>query len=198
MADEQRLLESLEEEAKAEREKILAEAEEEASQVTREAEREAERRIEEARTRGEKRGTIEVDRRVGLARQEVELAVLEAKHQAIDGLREKIQQRLGPLRDRDGYGEALGRWTTEVGEGMGEGATLYAHPDDVARVQDALRSAGLDATVEADGGIAGGVRAVSADGKVEADNTFSSRYERAQERLDTILGQQLFGDSKEA
>jgi len=198
MPDEQKLLESLQAEAEAEREKILAEAEEEASQITREAEREAERRIEEARTRGEKRGTIEVDRRVGLARQEVELAVLEAKHEALDTLRNKLQQRLGELRERSGYAQALERWTLEVAEGMGEGATLYAHPEDVAAVEEAVGEAGLDVSVEADGEIAGGVRAVSADEKVEADNTFSSRFDRARERLDTILGQQLFGDSKEA
>lgn len=194
MTDEQKLLESLEAEAEAEREQILAEAKAQAEKIVAEARREADRMIDEARRTGEKRGAIEVDRRVGLARQELGLAVLNEKHRLLDEVRDEMAGRIGELRQHADYNKALKRWTVEVVDGMGEDISLQTHPDDVSTVQSILSDLGLQGIVSGDPSILGGVRVVSADGKVNADNTLKSRFERAREQLDEVLGQALFGN----
>ncbi len=194
MTDEQKLLESLEAEAEAEREQIVAEAKAKSGKIVDEARREADRLIEEARRSGEKRGTIEVDRRVGLARQEVGLAVLEEKHRLLEEARGDLAKRIGELRKHADYPVALKRWTAEVIDGMGDNIDLLVHPDDVAAVESVVSDAGLQGSVKGDSTILGGVKVVTADGKVSADNTFQSRFARAQEQLDEVLGQVLFGD----
>ncbi|MFC1543961.1 V-type ATP synthase subunit E [Gemmatimonadota bacterium] len=193
MADEQKLLESLEAEARAEREQLLSEAKAEADRIRQQAQQEADRRVDDARRRGEKLGGVEVDRRVGLAHQEVDLAVLEEKHRGVAATRQDVASRLAELRKAAGYGEALKRWTEEVITGLGEGSVVHAHPDDVKAAKAVVSAAAPGLTVEDDKAIAGGVKAISADGKVVAENTFASRLTRAEERLDEIIGQALFG-----
>jgi V/A-type H+-transporting ATPase subunit E len=198
VTDEQKLLESLEAEAETEREQILAEARAKSEKIVDEARREADRLIEEARRSGEKRGTVEVDRRVGLARQEVGLAVLEEKHRLLEEARGVLAGRIGELRKHADYPEALQRWTAEVIDGMDDGIDLLVHPDDVADVESVLSDAGPKASVKGDSSILGGVKVVTGDGKVNADNTLQSRFARAQEQLDEVLGQALFGDLDKA
>lgn len=198
MTDEQKLLESLEAEAEAEREQILAEARAKSEKIVDEARREADRLIEEAKRSGEKRGTIEVDRRVGLARQEVGLAVLEEKHRLLKETRGEMAGRIGELRKHANYPEALKQWTAEVIEGMGDGIDLLVHSDDVAVVESVVSDAGLQGSIKGDSSILGGVKVVTGDGKVSADNTLQSRFERAQEQLDEVLGRALFGDIDKA
>ncbi len=192
MAEEQKLLEQLAQEAQSEREQLLAEAREQAEAVLAEARRDAERQVEEARRSGEKRGTVEVDRQVGLARQEVGLAVLEAKHEVLEKVRGEVAEKVGGLRRRPGYAEALKHWTLEVTDRLGDDAVVYAHPDDVKVVKAALKDAGIDLKVEADAGIQGGVRAVTSDGLISADDTLGARLAQAHENLDEVLGQALF------
>jgi vacuolar-type H+-ATPase subunit E/Vma4 len=194
MAEEQKLLEQLEQESKSEREQLLAEAKKQADALAAEARRDADRLIEEARRGGEKRGTVEVDRRVGLARQEVGLAVLETKHQVLKEINQDLAGRIGELRKREGYPEALGRWTREVADRIGEGAVVHTHPDDRKTVQAVLKEQGIDLKVEGDDAIQGGVKAVSGDGRIVADNTFGARLAQAHENLDEVLGRALFGD----
>ena len=193
MADEQGLLESLEAEAKAERDQLLAEARAEADAILEKARREADHRVEEARRHGEKLGAVEVDRRVGLARQEVALAVLEEKHRALDEIRKELAERIADLRGRPEYPDALRRWTREVIDRLREGATVFANPDDLEIVGAVLAEHGGRFEVSGDPKITGGVRAVSADGRVIADNTLSSRLSRADERLAEVMGRALFG-----
>lgn len=192
MSDDQKLLQQLETEAEAERKQILDQAKSEADTLRSEAEQEAERRVEEARRRGEKRGTVEVDRRVGMAGQDVAQAVLEEKHVLLDSVREEIAASLGEIRKQKGYEEALTRWTAEVMAGMGEGARVTTAPADEGIVKAAVKEAGTGMRVESDKGIVGGVRAMSADGRVEAEHTLESRLRRASERLDEVLGRVLF------
>jgi len=196
VTDEQKLLESLEAEAEEEREQLLADARAEAEAIVSKARREAEQKIEGARRTGEKRGAVEVDRRIGLARQEVDLAVLEEKRRLLDEVRGGLAARIGELRQHAEYADALKRWTAEVIAGMGDGMSLQVHPEDVAVVQDMLSERGLEAAVSGDAGITGGVRAVSVDGRVSADNTLGSRLERAREQLDAVLGRALFADAE--
>lgn len=196
MTDEQKLLESLEAEAEEEREQLLADARAEAEAIVSKARREAEQKIEGARRTGEKRGAVEVDRRIGLARQEVDLAVLEEKRRLLDEVRGGLASRIGELRRHAEYADALKRWTAEVIAGMGDGMSLQVHPEDVSVIQDMLSERGLEAAVSGDAGITGGVRAVSADGRVSADNTLGSRLERAREQLDEVLGRALFAEAE--
>jgi V/A-type H+-transporting ATPase subunit E len=195
MAEEQRLLEQLEQEARSEREQLLAEAKKQADALTAEARREADREVEEARRLGEKRGQVEVDRRMGLARQEVGLAVLEAKHQVLKEVNQVLADRIGDLRKHQDYPEALRRWTLEVIDRLGDDAVVHAHPDDLKTVKAVLKEQGNELKVSADDGIEGGVKAVSGDGRVVADNTLRARLAQAHENLDEILGNALFGDT---
>jgi len=196
VTDEQKLLESLEAEAKAEREQLLADARAEAEAIVSKARREAEQKIEGAGRTGEKRGAVEVDRRIGLARQEVDLAVLVEKRRLLDEVRGGLASRIGELRQHAEYAEALKRWTAEVIAGMGDGMSLQVHPEDVSVIEEMLSERGLEVFVSGDTGITGGVRAVSADGRVSADNTLESRLERAREQLDEVLGRALFADAE--
>jgi len=196
VTDEQKLLESLEAEAKAEREQLLADARAEAEAIVSKARREAEQKIEGAGRTGEKRGAVEVDRRIGLARQEVDLAVLEEKRRLLDEVRGGLASRIGELRQHAEYAEALKRWTAEVIAGMGDGMSLQVHPEDVSVIEEMLSERGLEVFVSGDTAITGGVRAVSADGRVSADNTLESRLERAREQLDEVLGRALFADAE--
>jgi V/A-type H+-transporting ATPase subunit E len=193
MTDEQALLESLEEEARAEREQLLDDARSEADAIRARAQREADRQVEEARLRGEKLGTVEVDRRVGLARQEVNLAVLGEKHRVLADTREDLAKGIDQLRKRPEYADALKRWTSEVIDRLREGATVHANPADVKTVKAIVSERGASFSVSGDAKIVGGVRAVSGDGKVVAENTLTSRLARAEERLAEVMGRALFG-----
>lgn len=139
---------------------------------------------------------IEIERHQRLYRAREEVKAGQARVRE-DFLRQTIDlagERLGVLREGDGYASVLERLTREALDALGEpGARVHIDPRDeaVARalIKDLPNQPGLIADLEADGGVV----IDSADGRIRVDNTFASRLARAGEVYRRELFDRLFG-----
>lgn len=189
------LIHLLEQEAQAEKDKILAEARARADEILTGARREAEdilatsrQRVEEERTRAltqaQSTASLRAAALVVIAKDEVIRKVFEQAEAQVRAAGANAARRRAMLRDL--LREALrglpgGRVTVEVS------------PDDVQAVQEVCRELRADVEVRGNAQVVDGVRLISPDGRAMVENTVPSRLERARREMVSRVAEVLWG-----
>jgi V/A-type H+-transporting ATPase subunit E len=188
------LLALLEQEAAAERERILAEARTQADQMRAAAVTQAAELVESQRRQQEAALQANRVRAQSTARLAAQALLLEAKDEAIAEVFRRAEEALDQVvRDHTRYGRILEHLIPEGIQGFNGRVIIEAHPDDVKAVQAAVQRQKLDAEVRAAEGVHGGVRLFSTDGRYIVLNTLQSRLERARPALASEVARTLWG-----
>jgi vacuolar-type H+-ATPase subunit E/Vma4 len=189
------LIDLLEREAEAERERVLSEARERAARVVQEAEAEAKAKLEQHR----RQVAVEVEaarvRAQGLANLQATSLLLETKDQLVAEVFRRAEEELDRIADDPArYAPVLRELLREAASGFHSHVVVECPERDVAAVEAAARELGLSADVRPSPDVRGGVRVRSEDGRFTVENTLRSRLERARQVLLSEVAGVLWGD----
>lgn len=199
------LITLLEQEAAAERDRVLAEARIQAEEIRATAQAEARRVVETQREQQEMALRAARVRAQSTAQLQAQALVLEQKDQAISEVFRRAEGELeAVMQDRPRYELVIQRLIGESVREFRGPFVIEVHSDDedLAREQvDALKAietlAGRNPewkpVVRPAEGIRGGVRLISADGRYVVLNTLTSRLARARPTLVSEVAKVLWG-----
>lgn len=188
---EDTLITALDEDARAQAERIMTDAREAAEAVMREAREQVSREREtralelETRLRGQKAALLNTARtrasggRLSVRRALVERALTEAEKRFAAMPKEEYRQLLDQL-----FSELKNEW--EKGR-PGESPIVLVNPADTSFLESSL-------TLKADESVSLGVVFTSADGTVRFENTVAARLFRAKAVMVPALNEMLFGE----
>ncbi len=170
-------------EAKSRASEIVANAKEDAANLKAQRERNAENQHEALIVRGKSAAQLEASS-LKLRTQH------ELVESAFDGAREQIDAL---IKDKKRYQEVLPQLLDEVLESLSssEVASVIVNPGDKKLITDALKERGVDAAVETDKSVHGGVR-VKTQTNVMVSNSLTARLEAARDELASDVSQTLF------
>lgn len=186
----------LDKEASAEIEAILAEARERASAIVADAEREAEALVGARERQAKAQRQASLVRARSAAQLEAASTRLNAQQEAIQTVFSEVEDRIAALTDDDGrYAPVLEALLREAVDGVrGTPDAVVVHPDDEALAQKAAEAVGVDAGIETDPSIRGGVKVTT--GRVAVENTLAARLDALRDELASEVSHAL--TSKEA
>lgn len=184
----------LEKEADAECERILSEARAQATQI------QAEARVAAEAARETVRGHIEAERNAAQTRAQsaaqlkASSLVLKARDELLAEVFAKANEELSRIgSDRGRYHPILRALVKEAASELTGRLVVEVNPPDVETAQHAVRELGLDAEVRPAGGVRGGVRVSTTDGRFIVENTLRSRLDRVKPVLATEVAGMLWG-----
>lgn len=179
------LIDLLEREAEAERERLLSQAREQAEGLLRQAQAEAQALLEAQRQRVAEAVEAARVRARGVAQLRAASKVLEAKDQQLQEVFRRAAAELERItQDPARYESILRGLLREAAEGFNGPVVVDCAERDVHAVETAARELGLHLVrVNAAPALRGGVRVSSEDGRFVVENTLLSRLRRAQQLL---------------
>ena len=190
------LIQLIEQEAQAEKDKILADAHARADEILAAARREAEeilatsrRRVEEERTRAltqaQSTASLRAAAIVLTAKDEVIRKVFEQAEAQVRAAVASAARRRAMLRDL----------LREAQRGLPGGGPVKVEvsPGDVQTVQEVCRELRVDVEVRGNAEVVDGVRLISPDGRAMVENTIPSRLERARREMVSRVAEVLWG-----
>ncbi len=189
------LIDLLEREAEAERQRILAEARQRAEELRRQAEADAHALLEAQRRRVAAEVEAARVRARGVAHLRASSAVLEAKDQVLEEVFRRAAEELDRVaRDPARYGALLRGLLREAVAGFQGPVVVECAEQDLHAVEAAARELGVPvAQVRPDSALRAGVRVRSEDGRFVVENTLLSRLQRARQALLAEVAEVLWG-----
>jgi V/A-type H+/Na+-transporting ATPase subunit E len=184
----------LEREASVEIEAIVAEARSHASTLVAAAQAEAEQLLAQRRRTAELQRDATLVRAHSAAQLEASALKLRAQHAAVRAAFDAARERLGAIAaDAPRYGGVLAELLEEAVEAVGadDVAAIHVAPADVAVATSAIAKLGRAFPVEADAGVALGVRVVSKR-RSAVENTLGARLAALEGELAADVSRVLF------
>jgi V/A-type H+-transporting ATPase subunit E len=127
------------------------------------------------------------------AKLQVRKQVIKAKEDSIEDAFKKAGENLRGLRKTVKYEKIMEDLITEVVDHCPSDAVIRVDPADKALTQKIIDREGLKWEIKTDITCSGGLKAVSADGRVCFDNTFESRLDKAKQFIRPDVTTILFG-----
>lgn len=175
------ILRTLEDQAQADCDECLAEADSHAKHILSEAQREAQTIRERYSAQVERAAKTKAAQKVNAARLESKMKVSAVKGDGLEAVFADAGERLGSIRERADYGQVFARLFGEaVAETEGE-RLIKVNPADAELAQRLVDEGRLEARVEADESIVGGVLVELEGGRILRRNTLEDRLNRARE-----------------
>ena len=189
------LVRLLEQEARTEKDKVLADARARADALLVSARKEAEETLAEARRRIEADQAQARTRAASTASLRAAALVLEAKDEAIRKVFERAEAELRAVASDPGRRRAAIRHLLrEAAQGLAGGrATVEVPQGDAQVVREASRDLGVELEVRENAALTDGVWLTSQDGRLVIENTMSSRLARARLNLVSQVAEMLWG-----
>jgi vacuolar-type H+-ATPase subunit E/Vma4 len=184
----------LEREASVEIEAIVTEARAHASSLVAAAQTEAEQLLAQRRRTAELQRDATLVRAHSAAQLEASALKLRAQHAAVRAVFDAARERLGEIAtDAPRFAGVLAELLEEAVEavGAGEVATIHVAPSDVAAARAAVAKLGLNLPIQADDGVALGVRVVSKR-RSAVENTLGARLAALEGDLAADVSRVLF------
>lgn len=173
------LVDILEKEASAERERILGEARARAEEIVAQGRHAAESYLDAQRREAEAERTAARTKAESAAQLQAASMVLQEKDQALATILTEAQTELARIPgDKGKWGQILKGLIREGAAGLSGPLVIEVHPDDLQAARQAAKELGLDAEVKASTAITGGARLATPDGRFVVENTLASRLER--------------------
>ncbi len=189
------LIHLLEEEARVEKDKVLAEARTKADAIPGAARRDAEEIVAEGKRRMEGERAQARVRATSTASLRAAAFILAAKDEAIRKVFEQAEAELrSAARDPERRRAMIHGLLREAVRGLPGGrVTIEVSPGDVQMVREACRELGVDGEVRENAEVTDGVRLASPDGRVVVENTMPSRLVRARREMVSRVAEMLWG-----
>jgi V/A-type H+-transporting ATPase subunit E len=186
----------LDKEAGAEITAILSEARERASEIVAAARTEAETLL----AGRERTATLQYEAALVRARSAAQLessaALLRAQHDAIKAVFDAVETELQTRTASSDYAADLGKLLEEALEAGGPGAPvrrILVNPADLDIARAVATKLGVDAPVEADPAVSGGVHVEIGEGGLAIENTLGGRLDAVREELSAEVAKALSG-----
>ncbi len=181
-----RLIQTLEEKAKADEASILEAAKSEAKTIKSEASGKAKQIIDEAKAEGEKLGNeqrMEISANAKLKQKRV---IAEAREELIKKALQSVEPLLAEFAKTRQYDQLLEKLAKDCVKSLGKDAALSCRKEDEKK----LKGMGFNISGSAD--IYGGAIAESSDGRIKVDNSLEALLELHREKLKTIAFNEFF------
>ena len=197
----------LREEAEKEGRDLVDQARIRASEVLRSARNEAEEHATAKLRKAEASGRLEARLAGAAARKALALKQAELRHRAVERVFSAAREALSEARRRPAYRQRLEALLDEAIEREpGQRYEVFSHPADLKTIGQAVARRGVDATLNPDPSMTGGVRVLcapfgsagarGAEGLMILDNSFEARLERAEVVLRGSVARLLFEDGE--
>ncbi len=186
------LLQVIEAEAEAERQRVLDEARQQAAEIVKAAEAQAaglQARFEQSCREQERAARLKAESAANL---EASALLLSTKSRVLDAVFAQAQEKLHALSAAD-YRRALKSLIAEAAASYEGGCVVRVRPDDLKAAQQIIKDLKLNAAAEADQSVPDGVVASDAAGRMMVNNRFTDRIGRARPALLSELAQILWG-----
>lgn len=184
----------LDREASSEIEGILSEARSRASAIISAATEEAETVLAGRRRGAESQQRAELVRARSAAQLESSSLTLRSQHSVIEEVFTAAEREIDALTGNSGYADVLTKLVAEAVNGSGVSAgeidAIVVNPSDKAAAEKASTAAGLNALVETDSSVRGGLRLKAGENMV-IENTLYGRLESLREELASEVAQVL-------
>lgn len=187
------MLRAIEEEGEVRCKEILDNAEAEAAEILKNAKEEAKRVREEYVTRAEATMYGEKIRILSDAKLYVKKQVIQAKEKHIEDAFDSVAGEFEAMRTRPEYASYFRRLLDETAANAEGDLVISVDRRDEKVARDAVAAAGLDCELRTDISTLGGLKAITADGRIVLTNTIDSRLERAKQFLKPEVATKLFG-----
>jgi vacuolar-type H+-ATPase subunit E/Vma4 len=187
----QDILNTLDVEAQADCDAMIAEAREHAKLIVEDAEHAATSIHEHFAHQVERVAKAEAAKRVNAARLQAKQQISSAKGEGVESVLMSARKRLPSLRE-DGYDRLFDALAAEALEGVGGDAVVHVAEPDIERAKRAVEASGIAATVSGDLDTVGGLTVEAFGGRLIRRNTLEDRLERASERIQTDVARVLF------
>lgn len=193
----------LDKEASAEIQTILSEARARASEIVSRAEEEAEATVAARQRTATGQHEAALVRARSSAQLEASSLKLRAQHRAVEGVFDAAQKEIDALiNDGKRYPAVLKDLLKEAADGMRGGrdniGAVVVNPKEKAAAEKAVKEVGLNAPVETDERVRGGVRLRAKEGHVSLENTLPERLASLRDDLASDVSRLLFSDDKAA
>ena len=187
------MLRAIEEEGETRCKEILDNAGAEAAEILKTAKEEAKRVIEEYVNRAEATMYGEKTRILSDAKLYVKKQVIQAKEEHIEDAFDKVAGEFEAMRKRPEYASYFRRLLDETAANAEGNLIISVDRRDEKIARDAIAAAGIDCELRTDISTIGGLKAITADGRIVLTNTIDSRLERAKQFLKPEVATKLFG-----
>lgn len=187
------MLRAIEEEGEARCKEILDNAEAEAAEILKNVKEEAKRVREEYIARAEATMYGEKTRILSDAKLYVKKQVIQAKEEHIEDAFDNVASEFEAMRKRPEYASYFRRLLDETAANAEGNLIISVDRRDEKVARDAVAAAGLDCELRTDISTLGGLKAITADGRIVLTNTIDSRLERAKQFLKPEVATKLFG-----
>jgi V/A-type H+-transporting ATPase subunit E len=185
------LLKVIEQEAQAEKQRILAEAESEAGKITGQAQAQADELKARQQAQLEAEGKMIIAKARSAANLEASARILSAKDRIVEGVFQKAAGQVGSL-DKAKRQKLIKNLMAEACAQFGPGMVITVAKDDLATAQQLAKELKLDAKVEA-GEVSDGVIVSNTQKTAVVLNRFSDRMSRAHPALVSEISKILWG-----
>lgn len=185
------ILNTLDEQAQADCDAVIAEAREHAKLILDDAQRTADTIHENFARQIERVAKANASKLVNAARLEAKMEVSSARGDGVASVFDAARGKLGSLRS-NGYDTLFDKLAAEALEGATGEVTVHVAPEDVERAQRAVSSSGMQAAVVGDLQTTGGLVVESAGGRVIRRNAFEDRLDRVQQLVQSDVATVLF------
>jgi V/A-type H+-transporting ATPase subunit E len=185
----------LDKEAGAEITAILSEARERASEIVAAAQAEAETLLASRERTARTQYEAALVRARSSAQLESSAVLLRAQHDAIKAVFDAVEAELRKRAGSSEYAADLRKLLEEALAAGGSAAVrrIMVNPADVAAAQAAASELGVDAPVEADPDVSGGVHVDIGEGGLAIENTLGGRLDAVREELAAEVAKALSG-----
>jgi vacuolar-type H+-ATPase subunit E/Vma4 len=186
------ILKRLEEQARADREAVLAQGREQARLVAEQGELEAQRIRDELDRKAQRAATLAAEKVVNAARLQAKMAVSSAKGAEVAEVFDEAARRSLEVRSQAAYAELFSALATEALAGIDGAVTIRVAAADEELASRAAKSAGVSATIDPTLSTAGGLVVEAWKGRVIRRNTLEERLARARQVLASDVAKVLF------
>lgn len=186
------LIKLIEQEAEAERLKILEAARARATEMVEQARAQAGELEEKHRAQSLAHRRAEEARAESAANLQAMSLILQAKSRIIGQVFQEAHQSMTRM-PRDRYRQVLKSLLLEAGRELGDGLMVLASRDDLKAVQELAKEIKLKAELKADPQVSDGIVATDRAGRSTVLNRFADRLERARPGLMAQVSEILWG-----
>lgn len=186
------LLETMEKDAIAEKEKLIRSAEEQITNIKTNAEAQAKNFKEVQLEQTEKQLQVERARRLGKTELELRNSLLRTKHKLIQQTLDTVEAEIKSLRKKNIYDRIFKEMVVQSAKEFDSTVVVKVNSGDKERCEHILSELQKPCRIEISNGISGGLDMSSEDGRFTVRNNFESRIAKAKETVIEAIAKTLF------
>ena len=186
------LLETMEKDAIAEKEKLIRSTEEQIANIKTNAEAQAKNFKEVQLEQTEKQLQVERARRLGKTELELRNSLLRTKHKLIQQTLDTVEAEIKSLRKKNIYDRIFKEMVVQSAKEFDSTVVVKVNSGDKERCEHILSELQKPCRIETNNGISGGLDMSSEDGRFTVRNNFESRLTKAKEAVIESIAKTLF------